>query len=79
VWAAPQPQLRRAHQEAVRALASLGDERAVPSVLAALDSGVDDWRAVQVAGTLPKSATRSWCRGCAITCAASTLSRTGLI
>jgi HEAT repeat protein len=56
VWAAPQPQLRRAHQEAVRALARLGDERAVPSELAALDSGIDDWRAVQVAGTLPKAA-----------------------
>ena len=58
VWAAPQPQLRRAHQEAALALARLGDERAVPSVLAALDSGVDDWRAVQVAGILPKSATQ---------------------
>jgi hypothetical protein len=55
VWAAPQPQLRRAHQEAVRALARLGDERAVPSALAALDSGVDAWRAVEVADTLPKS------------------------
>jgi hypothetical protein len=58
VWAAPQPQLRRAHQEAVLALARLGDERAVPSVLAALDSGADDWRAVQAAGTLPKSASQ---------------------
>jgi hypothetical protein len=56
VWAAPQPQLRRAHQEAVRALARLGDGRAVPSVLVALDSGVDDWRAVQVAGALPQAA-----------------------
>ncbi|MGN9838314.1 hypothetical protein ACTMTI_09370 [Nonomuraea sp. H19] len=56
VWAAPQPQLRRAHQEAVRALARLGDVRAVPSVLAALDSGVDDWRAVQVTGALPEAA-----------------------
>ena len=56
VWAAPQPQLRRAHQEAVRALARLGDGRAVPSVLVALDSGVDDWRAVQVTGALPQAA-----------------------
>jgi hypothetical protein len=58
VWAAPQEQLRRAHQLAVRALARLGDGRAVPSVLAALDSGVDAWGAVQVAGTLPKSASQ---------------------
>ena len=58
VWVAPQPQLRRAYQEAVQALARLGDGRAVPSVLAALDSGVDAWRAVQVAGTLPKSASQ---------------------
>lgn len=56
VWAAPQPQLRRAHQEAVRALARLGDRRAVPSLLAPLDTGVDDWRAVQVAGALPQAA-----------------------
>ena len=56
VWAAPQPQLRRAHQEAVRALARLGDARAVPSLLTALDSGVDGWRAVEVAGSLPAAA-----------------------
>ena len=58
VWAAPQLHLRKAHQLAVRALARLGDGRAVPSVLAALDSGVDAWGAVQVAGTLPKSASK---------------------
>ncbi|MGI8333613.1 HEAT repeat domain-containing protein [Actinomadura scrupuli] len=58
VWAAPQPHLRRAHQKAVRGLARLGDARAVPSLLTALDSGVDDWRAVQVAGTLPEAADR---------------------
>ncbi|MEU8076638.1 hypothetical protein AB0B31_14425 [Catellatospora citrea] len=56
VWASPQPELRRSHQTAVQALARLGDERAVPSVLAALDSGVDAWRAVQVAGHLPMAA-----------------------
>ena len=56
VWGAPQPQLRRAHQNAVLALARLGDEQAVPSVLAALDSGVDDWRAVQAARFLPMAA-----------------------
>ncbi|MEU2264673.1 HEAT repeat domain-containing protein [Streptomyces sp. NPDC019645] len=56
VWAAPQARLRRSHQEAVRALARLGDARAVPSLLAALDGDVDAWRAVQVAGHLVRAA-----------------------
>ncbi|AVV46573.1 hypothetical protein C6376_39650 [Streptomyces sp. P3] len=56
VWAAPQARLRRSHQEAVRALARLGDLRAVPSLLAALDGDADAWRAVQVAGHLPQVA-----------------------
>ncbi|MFD5861503.1 HEAT repeat domain-containing protein [Streptomyces chartreusis] len=56
VWAAPQALLRRSHQEAVRALARLGDARALPSLLAALDSDVDAWRAIQVAGHLPQAA-----------------------
>ncbi|MER6631079.1 HEAT repeat domain-containing protein [Streptomyces sp. NPDC000987] len=56
VWAAAEARLRRSHQEAVRALARLGDRRALPSLLAALDSDVDAWRAVQVAGHLPQSA-----------------------
>ncbi|MFD0480488.1 hypothetical protein ACFQ0B_79440 [Nonomuraea thailandensis] len=56
VWATPRPRLARAHQQAVLALARLGDIRAVPSLLAALDSGADDWRAVQVAGCLPAAA-----------------------
>ncbi|MFC5184542.1 HEAT repeat domain-containing protein [Actinomadura harenae] len=54
VWAAPQWHLRWAHQEAVCALARRGDLRALPSLLVALDSGVDDWRAVEVAGCLPE-------------------------
>ncbi|WCD84416.1 hypothetical protein KPP03845_100739 [Streptomyces xanthophaeus] len=56
VWATPKPLLRRAHQEAVLALAELGDVRALPGLLTALDSGVDAWRAVQVAGRLPQAA-----------------------
>ncbi|MER6696169.1 HEAT repeat domain-containing protein [Streptomyces fimicarius] len=52
VWAARERLVRRAHQEAVRALACLGDLRALPCVLAALDEGTDAWRAVQVAGHL---------------------------
>ena len=56
VWAAPDRLVRRAHQEAVRALARLGDLRALPSVLTALDEGTDAWRAVQVAGHLSEAA-----------------------
>jgi hypothetical protein len=56
VWAASDARLRRSHQEAVRALARLGDARALPSLLAALDSDVDAWRAIQVAGHLPQAA-----------------------
>ncbi|MFF2119122.1 HEAT repeat domain-containing protein [Kitasatospora sp. NPDC058184] len=56
VWAARHPLLRRAHQQAVTALAGLGDERALPGLLTALDTGIDDWRAVQVAGHLPQAA-----------------------
>jgi hypothetical protein len=56
VWAAPHARLRRSHQEAVRALARLGDTRALPSLLTALDSDVDAWRAIQVAGHLPQAA-----------------------
>jgi hypothetical protein len=56
VWTTPRPHLRRTHQQAVRALAHLGDVRALPSLLVALDSGVDAWLAVQVAGRLPQAA-----------------------
>ncbi|MFH9350990.1 HEAT repeat domain-containing protein [Kitasatospora sp. NPDC017646] len=56
VWTTPHPMLRRAHQEAVTALARLGDERALPGLLTALDIDADAWRAVQVAGYLPQAA-----------------------
>ncbi|WP_063759517.1 hypothetical protein [Streptomyces sp. NRRL S-37] len=56
VWAAPGALLRRAHQEAVRALARLDDPRALPGLLTALDTDVDAWRAVQVAGCLRRGA-----------------------
>lgn len=56
VWAAPDPRLRRAYQNALRALARLGDDRAVTPLAAALDGEVDVWRAVQVAGHLPQAA-----------------------
>ncbi|WP_285572968.1 HEAT repeat domain-containing protein [Streptomyces sp. RTGN2] len=56
VWASPHPLRRRAHQEAVMALADLGDTRALPCLLFALDSGCDAWRAVQVAGHLSAAA-----------------------
>ncbi|MEU6878856.1 HEAT repeat domain-containing protein [Streptomyces sp. NPDC046712] len=56
VWAAPQPLLRRAHQESVLALARLGDLRALPDLLTALDGDADAWRALQVAGRLRPAA-----------------------
>ncbi|MET8542329.1 HEAT repeat domain-containing protein [Kitasatospora sp. NPDC004799] len=56
VWAARHPLLRRAHQQAVTALAGLGDERALPSLLTALDTGTDAWRALQAVGHLPQCA-----------------------
>ncbi|MEV5546593.1 HEAT repeat domain-containing protein [Streptomyces sp. NPDC052309] len=56
VWATPQPLLRRAHQEAVLALARLGDLRALPSLLTALDDDADAWRALQVVGHLRPAA-----------------------
>ncbi|MEU1284556.1 HEAT repeat domain-containing protein [Kitasatospora sp. NPDC005856] len=56
VWAARHPLLRRAHQQAVTTLAGLGDERALPGLLTALDTGTDDWRAVRGAGRLPQAA-----------------------
>lgn len=56
VWAAPQTMLRRAHQEAVLALARLHDLRAAPSLLTALDDDVDAWRALQVVGQLRPAA-----------------------
>lgn len=55
-WATPKPLLRRAHQEAVMALARLGDVRALPSLLTALDTDTDAWRAVQVVGRLRPAA-----------------------
>ncbi|MFB6559592.1 HEAT repeat domain-containing protein [Streptomyces sp. NPDC056400] len=56
VWASPHPALRRAHQQAVLALAHLGDERALPGLLTALDTSIDAWRAVNAAGHLPQAA-----------------------
>ncbi|MET9914183.1 HEAT repeat domain-containing protein [Streptomyces sp. NPDC006476] len=56
VWAAPEARLRKSHQAAVRALARLGDARALPSLLAALDGDVDAWRAIQVTRHLPQAA-----------------------
>ncbi|MFE1416928.1 HEAT repeat domain-containing protein [Streptomyces sp. NPDC058746] len=56
VWASPHGLLRRAHQEAVTALARLGDERALPGLLTALDTDTDAWRAIQASGYLPQAA-----------------------
>ncbi|MFG2406449.1 HEAT repeat domain-containing protein [Streptomyces brevispora] len=56
VWAAEHSLRRRAHQEAVMALARLDDTRALPGLLSALDTDTDAWRAVQVAGQLRSGA-----------------------
>ena len=56
LWAADEPLLRKAHQEAVLALARLGDARALPSLLVALDDDVDAWRAISAATHLPQCA-----------------------
>jgi hypothetical protein len=55
-WASPTPHVRRAYQETVQTLARLGDLRALPSLLWALDNRIDAWRAAQVAGTLTTGA-----------------------
>ncbi|EFL19751.1 HEAT repeat domain-containing protein [Streptomyces sp. C] len=56
VWATPHPLLRRAHQQAVTALARLGDERALPGLLTALDTDTDAWRAIRVTDHFPHAA-----------------------
>ncbi|GLY02366.1 hypothetical protein [Actinoplanes sp. NBRC 101535] len=55
-WTTQRPHLRRLHQKAAMALARLGDARALPSLRVALDSDVDAWLAVEVAGALPQAA-----------------------
>ncbi|WP_327180368.1 HEAT repeat domain-containing protein (plasmid) [Streptomyces sp. NBC_01335] len=55
-WASPHRTVRRAHQLAVVALAGLKDERALPSLLTALDTDTDTWRALDAVGHLPQCA-----------------------
>lgn len=55
-WASPHRTVRRAHQLAVVALAGLKDERALPSLLTALDTDTDAWRALGAVGHLPQCA-----------------------
>ncbi|WOX19909.1 HEAT repeat domain-containing protein [Streptomyces solicathayae] len=55
-WASPHRVLRRAHQQAVVALAGLGDGRALPSLLTALDTDTDTWLAMNAVGHMPQSA-----------------------
>ncbi|MGW4898221.1 HEAT repeat domain-containing protein [Kitasatospora sp. NPDC004240] len=50
------PPLRRTRLAAVTALARLGDERALPALLTALDNDTDAWHAVQAAGHLTQAA-----------------------
>ncbi|MFD9047928.1 HEAT repeat domain-containing protein [Streptomyces zaomyceticus] len=55
-WASPHRTARRAHQLAVVTLAGLTDERALPSLLVALDTDTDAWRALNAVGHLPQCA-----------------------
>ncbi|MGW9448577.1 HEAT repeat domain-containing protein [Streptomyces sp. NPDC055632] len=55
-WASPHRTVRRAHQMAVVALAGLTDERALPSLLLALETDTDVWRALGAVGHLPQCA-----------------------
>ncbi|MEU4161056.1 hypothetical protein [Actinoplanes sp. NPDC026670] len=55
-WSSPRRHLRRAYQKAVLTLARLGDERAVPSLVGALDGDVDVWLAVPALGGFPQVA-----------------------
>lgn len=55
-WASPHRAVRRAHQLAVVTLAGLKDERALPSLLTALDTDTDAWRALGAIGHLPQCA-----------------------
>jgi HEAT repeat protein len=57
-WTTPRRHMRRLHQKTAMALARLGDIRALPSLLTALDSDVDAWLAIQAAGALPQAADR---------------------
>lgn len=54
-WATTRPHLRRLHQKASMALARLGDLRALPSLLVALDQDVDAWSVIGVVGSLPQA------------------------
>ncbi|MFB6525047.1 HEAT repeat domain-containing protein [Streptomyces sp. NPDC056399] len=55
-WASPHRTARRASQLAVVTLASLTDARALPSLLVALDTDTDAWRALNAVGQLPQCA-----------------------
>ncbi|MGW0970744.1 HEAT repeat domain-containing protein [Streptomyces sp. NPDC002516] len=55
-WASPHRALRRAYQQAVVALAGLGDERALPALLTSLDTDSDVWRVMKAVGHLPQCA-----------------------
>lgn len=78
-WAETDRDRRRGHQEAVLALARLGDTRSVTSLLFALDSGVDDWRAVPATGNLPAAAVDLGPRLCDLLAAADEDKRAGSI
>lgn len=56
VWAVDNPLVRHAYQEAIMSLADHRDSRALPDVLTALETGVDDWRVLYGVGGYPQAA-----------------------
>ncbi|MCP9985352.1 HEAT repeat domain-containing protein [Streptomyces sudanensis] len=58
VWAADNPLIRQAYQEAVMTLADHRDPRALPDLIRSLETRVDDWRVLYGVGGYPQAAGR---------------------
>ncbi|MEV2199324.1 HEAT repeat domain-containing protein [Streptomyces fradiae] len=56
VWAADNPLIRQAYQEAVMTLADHRDPRALPDLIRSLETRVDDWRSLYSVGGYPQAA-----------------------
>ncbi|MFI9587051.1 HEAT repeat domain-containing protein [Streptomyces sp. NPDC052236] len=56
VWGTGNPLIRDAYQEAIMTLADHRDPRALPDLITALDTRVDDWRALYGVGGYPQAA-----------------------
>ncbi|MFF9526890.1 hypothetical protein ACF1DV_33675 [Streptomyces achromogenes] len=58
VWATDNPLVRSAYQEAVMNLADHRDPRALPDIIRALETRVDDWRVLYAVDGYPQAADR---------------------